>query len=823
LKRISAILLVSALLCRPFSLAGQDLVRVNKVAGVCYASDKVIRVSVPPPEEFYKKGEGKGANITVYYTGFTSAAKAAYQYAVSILASVLPDNASFTVKASWAPIADKTVLGSTSIPLYYGGAYINALNPKVYYPVALAEKISGTSLNSDSEGDIVMTINSSIGNTWYYGTDAKPTPGKYDLVTVVLHELIHGIGFVDSFNWENSVGSYGLEGIPVVYDSFIENENGYLLIDKTKFANNSAALGTELVSNMINFSGPLLKASSFGQKAKIYAPETFDAGSSISHLNEITYTAPDNAALLTPFLGKQEAIHSPGTVILSMLGDVGWIDTRIGHKPFTDTEKNYTSLTFKASVTSDTTYNRDNVGLVYSFNNSPVKDTLFLVPPAAEGDSFKIDLAIPSYNTAISYYFFVPDRFGRVYRLPSAGEVSPYKFFIGTDTVKPIILHTPVDYLLDKTPSIKITARASDNIAIDTVYLEYRKNTGVIKYLGMTNDSLDIYSCTLDIKSMSLVKGDYINYRIVAKDKSASGNKGYVPSASSYYTIRFEETYGVVEGYATDFTNASADFIVNGFSVTKPDLFQSAGLHTRHPYESPDQDNASIEYTSTLRFPIKIDETGLVISFNEVVLVEPGETGSVYGSDDFFDYVVVEGSKDFGLTWFALADGYDSRISSTFLTAYNSAITGNNSTYVGRQDMAQPHTIDRRLFDKYNKGDTLFIRFRLFSDPYAHGWGWSIDDLSIKSVAAGTDDVDIPGFRLFPNPGNGIMRIITDEQAGKELSYDVINLNGVSVRKGTISGGNENIIDIADQPPGLYIILMKNGKTLKSARYAKLR
>ena len=29
-------------------------------------------------------------------------------------------------------------------------------------------------------------------------------------------------------------------------------------------------------------------------------------------------------------------------------------------------------------------------------------------------------------------------------------------------------------------------------------------------------------------------------------------------------------------------------------------------------------------------------------------------------------------------------------------------------------------------------GDTILVRFRLFSDPYANGWGWAIDNLRIQ-------------------------------------------------------------------------------------------
>ncbi len=131
-----------------------------------------------------------------------------------------------------------------------------------------------------------------------------------------------------------------------------------------------------------------------------------------------------------------------------------------------------------------------------------------------------------------------------------------------------------------------------------------------------------------------------------------------------------------------------------------------------------------------------------MIRFNEVVLVEPGETGSVFGSEDFYDYVIVEGSKDFGKTWFALTDGYDSAdIKSTWESAYNNSITDMNSTATGTESMLQKHFIYYKPSDNISAGDTLLLRFRLFSDPFANGWGWGIEDLKINPLIDTVEDV----------------------------------------------------------------------------------
>jgi hypothetical protein len=140
-----------------------------------------------------------------------------------------------------------------------------------------------------------------------------------------------------------------------------------------------------------------------------------------------------------------------------------------------------------------------------------------------------------------------------------------------------------------------------------------------------------------------------------------------------------------VASYSTDFTNAGADFFNSGFAITQPVNFTSGSLNTEHPYKSPDVDDKTLNFSSVLRHPVKFDASGMVISYKELVLVEPGAEGSVFGFSDFYDFVIVEGSNDFGKSWFGLVDGYDSRYIPSWETAYNSLLDGQNSTFVGKE------------------------------------------------------------------------------------------------------------------------------------------
>ena len=64
-------------------------------------------------------------------------------------------------------------------------------------------------MNGESRYDIVANFNSNVD--WYYGTDMNCPDTLYDLVTVVMHEIGHGLGFtgflfIDS---NNEYGAYG--------------------------------------------------------------------------------------------------------------------------------------------------------------------------------------------------------------------------------------------------------------------------------------------------------------------------------------------------------------------------------------------------------------------------------------------------------------------------------------------------------------------------------------------------------------------------------------------------------------------------------------
>ncbi len=799
-----------------FELNSQTVIKKFAITGVCYAGTNVNRIYIPPPDRpFYNYGaKGKpAAKVTIYPTGFSADGIKVLNKAEVILESMLPPDANVTILAKYARVATAGVLGFSSASGFVAGWAIDAWKPLNYYPVALAEKIAGQKLNSDESGDIELTINNTI--PWYFGTDGNTPSNKYDLVTVVLHELLHGIGYFGSMDVEGSVGSYN--PIPVIYDNFVENLAGNRLTDTSKFDNNSGSLKDAMTGGQLYFKGPVLNG-----RAQLYAPSTFDAGSSISHLNETT-TAIENS-LMTPFIALGEAIHNPGLLTFSILGDLGWINTRIVHDSPKDTEEHIPDIELSVDIISDTSYNRNNVGLVYSYDEFNTSDTLYLTSPDA-GDTFRTSLTVNAYNTELQYYFFAEDYYKRIYRSPSLISDFRYSIYIGEDTIKPLLYHTKADYYLEKIDTIKLEILATDNIGMDSVYVEYKVNDGTSSFLGVNASAPGKYNAVINARKLILNGGDSIRYRIFGVDTSINRNTTVLPE-SGYFSVGIEDISSVLESYMTDFVTAGNDFLNVGFNIEKPSSFAGFGLHTRHPYESPELTGPSIEYTSMLRHPLKMNGSGMLITFNEIVLVEPGETGASFGSADFYDYVVIEASSDFGKTWFGLIDGYDSRVNSLWEVAYTNSVVDQISTKSGDESMLKKRTIFYKPSENISAGDTLLLRFRLFSDPYANGWGWVIEDLSVNPLIDAVEDIRHDELLAYPNPGNGLIKVrdySSELTTSKPVRYSVFNMSGTCLMKNQKLNDTDNVINVSDYPEGFYIIVLYIDDGIKTIRYSLIK
>jgi autotransporter-associated beta strand protein len=259
-------------------------------------------------------------------TGFTDPIfgpqrRAALEHAGAIWGSLIPSAYAgevITVGASYADFDGNSFAAASSPYLYPAPT-----RPVTHFPKALANHLSGFDVDPDKD-EITIKFNSDYPDSaWYYGLDGNPGSMQYDYVSTALHEIGHGLGFDGTFRADGGYASFGdrrydpdeeISGWPIIYDWFVtRGPNGTLLFDLPRDQRAAALAGDNLY-----WSGTQATAAQ-GSPVQLYAPLTYDDGSTLSHVDDAFSTA-----LMRPAASLGEAGHTPLDFERAMLRDMGW-------------------------------------------------------------------------------------------------------------------------------------------------------------------------------------------------------------------------------------------------------------------------------------------------------------------------------------------------------------------------------------------------------------------------------------------------------------------------------------------------------------------
>ncbi len=261
----------------------------------------------------------------------------AFQRAGDIWGARLVSTVDITVDASFSSLSCGPTSGTLGAagPNFVNINTTNAPMPDVWYATATADANAGSNLVTTG-ADIDAEFNANLGQSgclaasaWYYGLDGNPTDGEIDFLTVLLHELGHGLGFLTfvttstgaKFNGSNDTYMVNLEDHSTgkSWPSMSNGERMASAIDGTSNSTGLHWLGAEVNTEgaRSGFSAELDTGVGAGGHVEMYAPNPLQPGSSVSHyattlspneLMEPSYTVP---------------IHEL-EMSLRLMEDIGW-------------------------------------------------------------------------------------------------------------------------------------------------------------------------------------------------------------------------------------------------------------------------------------------------------------------------------------------------------------------------------------------------------------------------------------------------------------------------------------------------------------------
>jgi len=147
---------------------------------------------------------------------------------------------------------------------------------------------------------------------WNFGT-GDPGPTQIDFRSVITHEIGHSVGFIGTYSSGSDAWWSG--GI-TAWDSWLRDDAG----NRPSPGSSGTPGNFNQVDNPVWFVGPNAQAANGGNPVAVYAPTTYTAGSSLTHLNEGTF--PNY--LMSPSISLGEVERSPSAIEWGVIEDIGW-------------------------------------------------------------------------------------------------------------------------------------------------------------------------------------------------------------------------------------------------------------------------------------------------------------------------------------------------------------------------------------------------------------------------------------------------------------------------------------------------------------------
>lgn len=160
-----------------------------------------------------------------------------------------------------------------------------------------------------ADPDVQLTVN--FAENWGFG--AEVGPDRYDFRTVVMHELVHALGFLSGAD-----DTIGQDRNWTIYDSFLRAPDGNPVIDDAHEVKPQYLPNFTGADGGLFFDGPNAVAA-FGGPIPVFTPEQWASASrSVSHIGA------RRGFLMVPFYGYGSGTRTLTPVEQAMLRDLGY-------------------------------------------------------------------------------------------------------------------------------------------------------------------------------------------------------------------------------------------------------------------------------------------------------------------------------------------------------------------------------------------------------------------------------------------------------------------------------------------------------------------
>ncbi len=771
---------------------------------VCPHSDHIHKSYSPKLPIATKKSIGKPVEFIPNYIGVPQDFRSTVEFAFEQISMFISSEVPIYVRVEFSDMGGADGGGLILASAGPGAFSVNFPGAEILntvYPIALAEKLANQELNPPGASDLNIFINSNDDVNFNVLPNNPQIGTRSDLATVLMHEVIHGLGFTaNTFVDDDGRGFIG----STVYGIFLEDNFGDNLIDSLE--NGSTELGDALTGNSLFFNSPQLRPPS---SPRIHAPSVFNGGSSISHLATSFNTTDDR--LMTPAISGGDTNYDPG-VSAVILDDMGWITTNIIHEQEFFNEDASADYDFTASLRTDDVISPTEIILHVSTDTFNTEEFTQVVPFGTLSDDYFFSIAARNQFTMYQYFFEVIGADGTIASTPKLAPDDFFQYISGPDTEAPLLSgHIPLTTIRDTDTQFTLTINDdfSDTftgVDISTLAVVVSQNgiLDTIPFVLASDDFGDFFEVTV---TGNYSAQDELLYKIILLDNSINRNEGQLPIDEEFFVIDIRESTGAVVSYSNNFDVESNDFTGAGFQIIQPNGFESPAIHSDHPYLEAGG-SSTIDFTFELAQLIRIDEENPTIVYDEIALIEIGEPGTscngIACDQQFWDYVVVEGRRPTDENWQPFLDAFDSRDQFAWRIAQGNLEDGTPSLYRERE-------IDMTENGNFQIDDEIFIRFRLFSDPAANGWGWAIENLQIQPIMTSVLDEELLSqFEVFPNPafGDQILNVDIDFTTPLQGQVNFMTLEGRLIWQDNFNGNSSIDMQYVTSrlPAGTYII-----------------